>query len=181
MAFLLAVRPARSRLSLATSPVSPSGRRSTSMSGVSVPPVTTANPPATRVSANARAFSSTRPAYFLEFGPQRFAEAHGFGRNGVEQGAPLQPRKHCRIEFPGQRLVVGQDQSATRAAKALVRRGRDHMGMRHRTRVDVSGDQAGEMRHVDEERGAAVVRDRAEPFEIDRARKSRPTGDDQLR
>ena len=47
--------------------------------------------------------------------------------------------------------------------------------------MDVSGDQAGEMRHVDEERGAAVVRDRAEPFEIDRARICRPTGDDQLR
>ena len=52
------------------------------------------------------------------------------------------------------------------------------IGMWDWTCVNPSGNKSCEVRHIDEEGAAAVVRDRAEPFEIDRARISRPTGDD---
>ena len=61
--FLLQVRPVRSRLSDASAPVRPRRRRSTSISGVSVPPVTMSTPRATRVAASVRALSRTAWAY----------------------------------------------------------------------------------------------------------------------
>ena len=57
--FLLAVSPAASSASEATSPVSPVERRSTNTIGVSVPPVTTVSPRSMRRAANALAFSRT--------------------------------------------------------------------------------------------------------------------------
>ena len=55
IAFLLQVIPARSRASWATLPVTPNGRRSTSMRWLSVPPDTMRNPSADSASASADA------------------------------------------------------------------------------------------------------------------------------
>src|SRR5262249_8814525 len=55
IAFLLTVIPARSSASWATLPVTPKGRRSTSMRWLSVPPDTIRNPSPSRPAASARA------------------------------------------------------------------------------------------------------------------------------
>ena len=57
--FLLQVMPARPSAVSAALPVSPFGRRSTSIRWLSVPPETMSQPPFTSVSASALAFSTT--------------------------------------------------------------------------------------------------------------------------
>ena len=58
-AFLLQVSPADSRRALATFPVRPLERRSSSISAVSVPPETISKPRSIRVAASVRALAST--------------------------------------------------------------------------------------------------------------------------
>ena len=53
--------------------------------------------------------------------------------------------------------------------------------MRHRIRVHAARDQAGDVRHVDDEPGADRVRDRAEALPVDHARVGGETREDHLR
>ena len=59
IAFLLHVTPARSSASWATFPVTPNGRRSTSIKWLSVPPDTMRKPSRAKASASARALVTT--------------------------------------------------------------------------------------------------------------------------
>src|SRR5690606_26277695 len=68
-----------------------------------------------------------------------------------------------------------------RAAQALVR-GRGHnMRVREGGGVRAARDEAGKMRHIDEQPSAYFVGDRAERGEIPMARIGRAAGDNQLR
>ena len=78
-------------------------------------------------------------------------------------------------------LLLAQDQARARAAERLVRRGRDHVGVRHRAGVLAGGDEAREVRHVDEQLRAHVVGDAAELGEVEVARIRGPARDDHLR
>ncbi len=80
-------------------------------------------------------------------------------------------------------LLVGarQDQATARTAQGLVGGGGDHVGERHRVRVDASGDQAGDVGHVDEQVGADLVCDGAEAGEIEDLGIGGEAGDDHLR
>ena len=99
----------------------------------------------------------------------------------MHQRAALQAGEDRRIQLLGDRLVVAQDQAAARAAQRLVRGGGGDVGMRHRRGMDAAGDEAGEMRHVDQQIGADAVGDLAEALEVPGARIGRAAGDDQLR
>ncbi len=82
--------------------------------------------------------------------------------------------------FFAMRLVVHHDDAAARAAQALVGRGRHHVGVRHRVRVDARGDQPRVVRHVDHENRADVFRHLGEAREVDAQAVRRRAGDDQL-
>jgi hypothetical protein len=53
--------------------------------------------------------------------------------------------------------------------------------MRHRRGVDTGGDEARDVRHVDQQHGAHLPRDLAERLEVDDARIGAGAGDDHLR
>ena len=82
------------------------------------------------VSASALALSTTALRIGLELGPQRLAERHRLGGDDVHQRAALQAREDRRVDLLGDRLVVGQDHAAARAAQRLVGGGGDDMGVR---------------------------------------------------
>ena len=63
----------------------------------------------------------------------------------------------------------------------LVRGQRGDVGVRHRALVLAAGDQAGDVRHVDQQLGADLARDRGEGREVELARVGRGAGHEHLR
>ena len=135
-----------------------------------MPPVTMSRPPFISVSARTRGVRDHRGGVVGELGPQRLAEGDRLGGDHVHQRAALQAGEDRRVDLLGDRLVVGQDHAAARAAQRLVGGGGDHVGVRQRVGVLAAGDEAGEMRHVDHQVGADLVGDGAEAGEVDLAR-----------
>ncbi|MPL75491.1 hypothetical protein SDC9_21315 [bioreactor metagenome] len=117
----------------------------------------------------------------LELRTQRFAEGHGLAGDDMHQRAALDAREDRRVHLLGDLFVVRQDHAAARAAQRLVGGGGDHIRMREGRGVLAAGHEAREMRHVDHQPGADLVRDLAEFDEVDLPRDGRATGDDQLR
>jgi hypothetical protein len=99
----------------------------------------------------------------------------------MHQRPALQAGEDGRVDLLGERLVIGQDHAAARAAQGLVRGGGDDMGVRERRGMRATGHEAGEMRHVDHEIGADLVGDLAEAGEIPVPGIGRAAGDDDLR
>ena len=97
----------------------------------------------------------------------------------IERPALL-AREHRRVELLRDSSVACEDHAAARAGERLVRRRRRHVCVRHGVRVQPGRDQAAEVRHVDQEQGAHLVRDAAERGEVELARVRRPAGDDHL-
>jgi hypothetical protein bthaB_21352 len=62
-----------------------------------------------------------------------------------------------------------------------VDRRRDDVGVGNGVRVQAGGHEAGEVRHVNPEGGADLVRDIAEGLEVEVTRVGRPAGDDDAR
>ena len=116
-----------------------------------------------------------------ELRAQRLAEGDRLGGDHVHQRAALQAGEDRRVDLLRDRLVVGQDHAAARAAQRLVRGRGDDVGVRSGFGCCAAGDQAGEMRHVDHQVGADLVGDLAEAGEVDLARDGRAAGDDELR
>src|SRR6266852_1376138 len=105
----------------------------------------------------------------LEVGLERLAEAHGFGRDRVHQRAALDAWEDRRVD----RLLmrgVAQDDRAPRAPERLLRGGRDDGRVLDRRRVHAPGHEPGNVGHVDHERGADGVGDRAHAGPVDDAR-----------
>ena len=101
------------------------------------------------------------PGIDLEIGPKSLAEGDCLGGNHMHQRPALQAGKHCRVDLLCDLLVVGQDQSSTRTAQRLMRRGCHDMRMRNRRGMHATGHQSREMRHIDHEVGADVIGDLA--------------------
>ena len=78
-------------------------------------------------------------------------------------------------------LLLAEDQAAARAAKRFVRGGGNEVGVRHGARMHARGDEAGDVRHVDEEQRADGARDFAHTREIDDARIGARADDDHFR
>ena len=94
----------------------------------------------------------------LEVRPQRLGEGDGLGGDHMHQRTALQAREDRRIQLLGDRLVVAEDQAAARAAQRFMRGGGGDVGMRHRRGMDAARNEAGEMRHVDQQIGADADR-----------------------
>ena len=77
--------------------------------------------------------------------------------------------------------ALRQDDAATRAAQRLVGGRGDHVRVRQRVRIDAGGDQARDMRHVDEQVGAHLVGDGAEARPVHHLRIGGEAGHDHLR
>ena len=111
---------------------------------------------------------------------RRDPQRHRLTRDHVLQRPSLLTREHRRIDPLGE-LLPAQNHPAPPAADRLMNRGRHDVGVRHRTRMQPRRDQAGEMRHIDDQIRADVVRDRAKPLEIEHTRIRRPAGQNHMR
>jgi hypothetical protein len=78
-------------------------------------------------------------------------------------------------------LALGQDDAAARAAQGLVGGGGDHVGMRHRARIDARGDQTGDMRHVDHKYAPTLSAIARQTRPVDHLRIGREAADQHLR
>ena len=118
----------------------------------------------------------------LELRLQRFLEADRLGRDHVLQRAALSAREYRGVQLLLD-LGVGasEDQAATWTAQGLVGGGGDHVGERHRVRVDAGGDQTGHVGHVDEQVGTDLVGDLTETWEVEDLRVGGETGHDHFR
>ena len=102
----------------------------------------------------------------------RLEERDRLRRDHVHERPALQPREH-RLVDRGRVLLPAQDRAGTRTAQRLVRGERDDVGVRNRRRVRAAGDQAGDVRGVDEQQRVDLVGDRTERLEVDGARSTR--------
>ena len=145
-----------------------------------MPPLTSRNPSADSAAASRLALATICRLVLGERRLHRFLEAHRLGRDDVHQRPALDAREHRAIEI----LLVlraAQDHAAARAAQRLVRGGGDEVGVRHRARVHVRGDQTGDVRHVGDDRRADRLADGADPLELDDARVGARADHDHLR
>ena len=117
---------------------------------------------------------------FLEFGRRGDLESDGLGGDGVHQRSALLAGEHRGVELLGP-LLLRQDHAGARAAKGLVDSGGHDVRVRDRRGVHTGGDEPGEVRHVDPEERADLVRDGAESLEVLVTRVCRPPCDEYLR
>ena len=115
----------------------------------------------------------------LELRPQRFAEANGLGRDDVHERAALGSRKNHAV-YLLRVLRLAENESAARAAQALVRGGGHEIGIRHRVGMLSASDESGDVGHVHEEQCANAFRDLRHAREINDARIGAGTGGDHL-
>ena len=108
-------------------------------------------------------------------------ERDGLAGDHVLERAALLSGEHRGVELLRQCLVVGEDDAAAGTAEGLVRRRRDHVGVRDGGGVQSGGDESGEVRHVDHEVCADLVGDATERGEVELAWVGGPAGQDQLR
>ena len=100
-------------------------------------------------------------------------------RDHVHQRAALQTRED-RLVDRRRVLLAAEDRAGPRAPQGLVRREGDDVGVRNRARVRTTGDQAGDVRGVDDEEGIDLVGDRTERGEVDGPGVGGGPGDDRL-
>ena len=181
IAFLLQVIPARSSASCATLPVTPNGRRSTSIRWLSVPPETMRKPSSASASASARGVAhDVGRVLGGTSGWLASRNATALAAITCMSGPPCRPG-NTALSIAGRVLLAAEDRAGARAAQRLVRGERDDVGVRDRRRVRAAGDEPGDVRGVDEQQRADLVGDRAERREVDDARVRGGAGDDQLR
>ncbi len=84
----------------------------------------------------------------LEGRGQRLTKGNRLTRDHMHQRTSLQAREYGRIDFLGNRLVIGEDHAAAGPAQSLVGGGGDDMRMGERARMHAGSDKAGEMRHI---------------------------------
>ena len=101
------------------------------------------------------------------------------GCDDVHQRAALHHREHRLVELRGV-LLLAHEHPATRSTQDLVRREGDDVGIRHRARDRLAGDQPDEVRRVDPEDGAHLVSEVTEELEVDQPRDRRAAGHDEL-
>jgi hypothetical protein len=107
-------------------------------------------------------------------------QADGLGRDRVLEWPALLTREDGLVDHRGV-LFLAEDEPRAGPAERLVRRGRDHVRIRHGAGMLTGRDQAREVRHVDHQHSADVVGDLTERREVEMARIGGPAGDDQLR
>ena len=147
-----------------------------------MPPVTSVAPRRSRPSASARALSTMRLRVVAE--PGRRASASATALAAITCGSGTAEHHRAAAVDCSASVVVAQHHAAARAAQRLVRGGGDDLGVRHRVEVageDLARDQAGEVRHVDHERGADLVGDLPHDPEVHQPRVGGVAGHDDQR
>src|SRR5438132_3431756 len=99
----------------------------------------------------------------------RDLEARGLGGDCVAKRTTLETGKDGAIHC-NRVLLRAEDEATARSRQRLVRRRRDEVAERGGIRVETSGDEPGEVRHVAQQKGSHLVRDLAEPRGIDLSR-----------
>ena len=104
-------------------------------------------------------------------------QRNGLGRDDVHQRPALEPWEDGLVDLLAQ-VRAREDESAARAAQRLVG-GRGHqVGVRERAGMQACRDQAGDVRHVDDQVCVYRLGDLRHPLEVDDARVGAGTGDD---
>ncbi len=97
----------------------------------------------------------------------------------MDERAALRAGEGQLVQLLGEGCFA-KDHAAARAAQRLVRGGGNDVGMRHGTRMDACGDEAGDVGHVHKKEGANGFRGFADALEINDARIGAGAGDDHL-
>ena len=105
-----------------------------------------------------------------EVGARGLLQCDGEARDGVVMGTALEPWEdakvdlvlqvvHDRVSFLVDTLLAFavEDHRAARAPQGLVRRGGHHVGVIERRRDHIRGDEAGDVRHVREQKRAGGI------------------------
>ncbi len=92
----------------------------------------------------------------FEFRLQRFFEGDGFGCDHVDQRATLLAWEYAAIDA-GCQVLLAKNQSGARSAQCFMRCGGDDMRVRDWGRMHSGRDEAGKVRHVDDEERADFV------------------------
>ncbi len=130
----------------------------------------------------------------LELGLERLAEADGLGSDDVLERAALGAGEHGGVDLLGEvdglhlagldvllgDLVLAQDHAAAGAAQGLVGGGGDNVGIGHGALVNASGDETGDVGHIDHEESADGISDLTELGEVDLAGIGGSAGKDHL-
>ena len=105
----------------------------------------------------------------LELGPQSLSEGNCLRRNDVHERSTLNTWKNLTVEALFHISDIGasgQNHAAARSAQSLMRGGGRDMCMRQRRRMEFSRHQTGNMRHIHHQPGSDLIRNFAEPGEI---------------
>ena len=116
----------------------------------------------------------------MKSGLQHFFEGHGLGGDDVHQRAALLAGEDALVDGCGE-LLLAENKSGARAAQRFVRGGGDDLRVRHGRGMHAAGDEAGEVRHVDDEQRAHLVGDLAHAGKVEDARIGAAAADDDLR
>src|SRR6185295_12285746 len=87
-------------------------------------------------------------------------------------------RKDGSIQILRKALAAENETTSWSAQRFMSGTG-DELRMRHRRRMLASGDQSGDMRHIDHRECPNLTRDLPDPFEVDRPRIGACSHDDQ--
>ena len=139
----------------------PLAKTSTSIRWVSVPPETTRKPSACIVSASTVALATICAAYCLKSGCSSLAKRNRLRRDDVHQRAALLSGKYRTCRWPRRTAAGERIRPAAWPAQRLVRRGGDDLCMRNRRRMSAASNQSSEVRHVNNQQRARLVRDLA--------------------
>src|ERR1043166_504842 len=111
------------------------------------------------------------PLIFAELRLQCLMKTNRFRGDDVHEWAALHTRKNGGVDLLREFLFAHHD-STTRATQTLVRCSGYKLRVRNRTRMLTAGNQAGDVRHVDEKNRADRIGDLPQAWKINDARVS---------
>ena len=94
----------------------------------------------------------------------------------MHKRAALQARENSRVKLLGQGGIIGQNHAPAWPAQCFMRGCCCNMSMRERARMLTACHKTGKMCHINMKIGADFIRYFTEPSKINRARISRPAG-----
>ncbi len=173
MVFLLTVMPARSRISEASLPVMLMRAQIDEHEVVVGAAADEAVAVMDELGGEGLGVDDDLALVLLEAGLQRLVEADGLCGDDVHERAALDAGEDLGVDGLCV-LLAADDDAAARAAQALVRGGGDEIGVgRPGLGCTPRGDEAGDVRHIDEKQGARRRRRSRAGGEIDDARDRR--------
>ena len=114
-----------------------------------------------------------------EFGLKGLAEGDGFGGDDVHEWTALLAGKDAAVDA-GCELLGGEDEAGARAAEGFVRGGGGDVSVWDGRRVSPTGNQTGEVGHIDHKIGADLIGDLAHAGEVEVAGVGAAAADDDL-